>query len=149
MTKAINILNAAELTLSLLKDLQDGGAENREYDILRKAMGRWLQRRNPNIIKNSIATAANHIDLAIHCGGDFDTVATVSGLISDFGHYCDAKGIDFVDRVRIGLRDWLAEEEVPGDPEQIDIVRNIDIGIGPPGSGCPAGSAFAQPETRR
>lgn len=149
MTHVMPLIDAARLALTLLKDLKNGGADNPEFDILKRALNPFENADTDDNIARSAQRARAIAGLSASLSGDCDPAAAVSDLISDLGHFCDADDIDFLTRVRIGIRDWLAEKEIYGDPEQTDIIRSVDIGIGPPGSCCPAVSAHAHRNVRR
>lgn len=52
---------------------------------------------------------------------------TLSDLLSDLGHLCDAKGLDYLALVAKAIGDWTLEQV---DPESIDCRPKVTITVG-------------------
>jgi hypothetical protein len=52
---------------------------------------------------------------------------TISDLICDIGHFCDAKGLDFLQLVVVAVGNWKLEQD---DPESMGTPPDVEIRVG-------------------
>lgn len=51
---------------------------------------------------------------------------TISDLVADIGHYCDATGLDYLKLMSSSIGVWKLEQS---DPESMGIVPNVSIEV--------------------
>lgn len=75
--------------------------------------------------KRALWAAAALKTFQTETGTDTDE-ETISDLIADIGHYCDAMGLDYLKLMAGGIGVWKLEQ---ADPESMGIVPSVSIKV--------------------